>query len=175
MTNRLDVSNAEPSEPSSSITPEAVFHDAAQKFLDVQVSTNDVLDSRIAGAVSVGSTVLPLTFGLSRIGTDAISRSAELWFYAAIAAYVVLLACAIVDTFRRGLEYRPNIATLSEHVLNGGYSGDDLKHWVAREYRASVDANKRRLVRKQFLAGIASLALYTEGICLSVAALTSLN
>ena len=72
----------------------------------------------------------------------------------------------------RGLEYRPDISTLGEHSET--YSGVLLKQWVANEYRASIVANKDVLVRKARWVGAEALALYLEGLFLSIAATVTL-
>ena len=40
------------------LTPASVFYDAAIRFLDIQISTSDTLDSRNASIISISSTVL---------------------------------------------------------------------------------------------------------------------
>jgi len=49
-----------------------------------------------------------------------------------------------------------------------------LKQWVANEYRASIVANKDVLVRKARWVGAEALALYLEGLFLSIAATVTL-
>lgn len=69
-----------PSADASRDAPSAdqVFRDAALNFLGVQVSTHDTLDTKAAGALSVGSTLLPLTVGLlTLLGESSIHISRE--------------------------------------------------------------------------------------------------
>jgi hypothetical protein len=161
------------SHPLSSTSPYAVFRDAALKFLDVQISTNDVLDSKIAAAVSVGSAVLPLSFGLSRLSQTPPTYWTERWFLGAVLCYIALLFTAFLASRLRELEYRPNLAVLEGY--SDEYDGEALLWWVASEYRASTDANARLLRRKAILSGVVSIAFYLEGLFLSFAALASVR
>ncbi|MGI8486754.1 MAG: hypothetical protein ACR2OU_21160 [Thermomicrobiales bacterium] len=54
------------------------------------------------------------------------------------------------------------------------YSGVLLKQWGANEYRASIVTNKDVLVRKARWVGAEALALYLEGLFLSIAATVTL-
>ncbi len=72
---------------------EDVFYDAASRFLDVQISTNDVFDSRTANAFSIGSTVLPVTFGLLRLSAATIPMTTIGLLTAALTMYVALAFC----------------------------------------------------------------------------------
>ncbi len=71
----------------------------------------------------------------------------------------------------RGVEYRPNIATLEQH--SGRYSGEVLRRWVAEEYAASIRDNAPELNRKARYVGVAVTALVVEVILLSAAALVA--
>ncbi|MDQ3539583.1 MAG: hypothetical protein M3440_02745 [Chloroflexota bacterium] len=50
--------------------PEQVYHDAARHYLDVQISSFDVLDARAGQIFSVGSVALPLTIALLNLGSN---------------------------------------------------------------------------------------------------------
>jgi hypothetical protein len=158
--------------PGDDVTPEGVFLDAAVRFLDVQVSTNDVLDNKTANAVSVGSTVLPLTFGLLYVGSTTVPRSAILCLSLALTAYVALLGAALRASRISRLEYRPDLSTLEAHSRT--HAGDILQRWVATEYLASVEANKKHLAVKAQWAGVATAALYIEVLLASLAAMATL-
>ncbi len=153
-------------------TAEDVYHDAARHFLDIQLDTHDVLDTKASQSFSVGSVVLPLTFALLNLGNTEVPQVAEWTLGLALAFYIGLLACAARASLVRGLEYRPNITTLGEHAAT--YPGPILKHWVADEYEASITKNARVLGRKARWVGAATPALYFEAVCLAVVAITSL-
>lgn len=153
-------------------TSESIFLEAAKSFLDVQVSTDDLLDSRNAGIFSVGSTVLPVTFGLLGLGQKAVPHWAIVSLALALGCYVFLLSSSWRASLIRGLEFRPHIPTLAENSEH--YAGTSLQRWVALEYLASTEANKRVLGRKARWVGAANTLLYLEGFFLSLAALLSL-
>jgi hypothetical protein len=90
-------------------TPERVLYDAAARFLDLQISTNDVLDNKAANVFSVGSTILPVTFGLLTLAPNRIPHWSVVMLFVALGAYIVLLLCAWRASAYRGLEYRPDI------------------------------------------------------------------
>jgi hypothetical protein len=152
--------------------PEEVFLDAARHFLDVQLSTLDVLDTKTAQTFSVGSLALPVTFALLNLGTSTVPTIAKWALGIALAFYVGLLACAFLASLIRALEYRPNITTLKGHSER--YEGIALERWVANEYEASIQENTRGLVRKARWVGAATLAAYLEALSLSFAAIATL-
>jgi hypothetical protein len=157
------------------LLPEQVYHDAARHFLDVQVSTADLLDTRAVQMFSVGSLVIPVTFALLNLGSEQveISTLARWCLSAAIVLYVAVLFCVIqASTLIRGLEYRPKLSKLREYSEQ--YAGHTLLRWVANEYEESSLENERVLIRKGRWVGAATLALYSEGALIAAAALLTL-
>jgi hypothetical protein len=162
---------AEPPEPTIP-TPEGVFHVTAVRYLDIQVSTNDILDTKSANVVWIGSVVLPVTFGLLSLGQAEVPRWADVLLVLSLASYALLLVASWWASLLRGLEYRPYIPTLAEH--SAILSGEALQLWAAQEYMDSSEANKGVLLRKARLVGAANTLLYLEGFFLSLAALLTL-
>jgi hypothetical protein len=156
----------------SGTSPEDVFYDAAARFLDVQVSTDDVLDDEASRAFGVGSTVLPLTFGLLNLGPNRPPDLAVAFLIVALVAYLLLVACAWRASALRVLEYRPHIPTLQEHSEH--YDGNVLRRWVAEEYAVSGEANRAVIQRKARWSGAAVSALYAEAVFLALAAVRTL-
>lgn len=155
--------------------PEQVYHDAARHFLDVQISTYDLLDTRAVQTFSIGSVVLPVTFALLNLGSTQgdIPILARWALGAALSVYLGLLFCVIqASTIIRGLEYRPNLEALREHSTE--YPGNAPLRWVANEYEESSRENARVLTRKGRWVGFANIALYIEGVLLSSAAIMTL-
>lgn len=155
--------------------PEQVYLEAARHFLDVQISTYDVLDGRAVQTFSIGSVVLPVTFALLNLGSAEVTISliAVGALCGALFVYLALLFCVIkASTIIRALEYRPNIQTLRSH--SDQYSGKTLLRWVANEYEESIQDNAGVLARKSQWVGFASIALYVEGLLLSTAAILTL-
>jgi hypothetical protein len=153
-------------------TPERVLYDAAARFIDLQVSTNDVLDNKAANIFSVGSTVLPVTFGLLSLAPNSVPALAVIALGASLVAYVALLACTWRASAIRALEYRPDIPTLERH--SHAYEGSILLRWVASEYMRSTEVNRTNLEHKARWTGAANTALYAEGLLLSLAAILTL-
>ncbi len=154
------------------LTPEEVFYDAAARFLDVQVSTNDVLDNKAANAFSVGSTVLPVTFGLLNLSSRTVPTATIVVLILALVAYSALVIFAWRASLIRALEYRPDLPTLQGHSET--VPGELLRRWVATEYLASTELNQAEINEKSRWVGAATTALYAEGVLLSVAALFTL-
>lgn len=154
------------------ISAEEVYFDAARHFLDLQIATHDVLDTKASQGFSVGSVVLPLTFALLNLSDVDVPVITKWALGFALAAYVGLLVYTARASLVRGLEYRPNITTLREHAAT--YSGSILKRWVADEHEASIQDNAVILGRKARWVGTATLALYVEAACLAIAAITTL-
>jgi len=161
-----------PALPSDGSTPEGIFREAAARQLDAQISTNDVLDSRNMNIVVVGSTVLPLTFGLLSIGQVEIPYWAGVSLRASLGRYVLLLLTSWWASRFRGLGFRPDLLDLSEHSQT--YSAPLLEQWVAIEYTRSAAENERTLKQKARWVGAASTLLYLEGLSLSIAAVVTL-
>jgi len=154
------------------VTPEEVFYTAAARFLDVQVSTNDVFDSRTTTAFSIGSTVLPVTFGLLSLSASKVPAATVIALAIALAAYVVLMFCVWQASRIRVLSYRPNMTALQHNSKIA--SGESLRRWVATEYVASTEFNQPHLERKGIWVGRGVTALYVEGFLLSLAAIVTL-
>jgi hypothetical protein len=149
-----------------------VYFDSTQRALDNQISTWDVLDTKTAGAVGVGSTILPLTFGLLSISRSSVP-GLTLWLLGgAVVAYFALLILAARTSHIRGFEYRPKIRTLWENSQT--FDGAALRRWVAEEYAASSELNRLVLEYKARWVGRVTYALYAEGILISAAAGTAL-
>jgi hypothetical protein len=51
-------------------TSDQVFFTFAERLLDSQISTSDILDTKALSVIGVGSTVLPLTFGLLALSSQ---------------------------------------------------------------------------------------------------------
>jgi hypothetical protein len=143
-----------------------------ERLLDTQLATSDVLDTKAAGAIGVGSTVLPLTFGLLSIAGKALPGFSAIALGVAIVAYIVLLCSAARASHIRALEYRPDLMTLWQNSQEA--DGTTLRRWIAEEYAASAEINRPLLVRKARYAGIANIALLIEGILISFAAAAAL-
>lgn len=159
-------------EAASETSAEEVYHDAARHFLDVQISTHDILENRTAQVLSVGSVVLPVTFALVNLGSARVPTVAEWAFTGALVFYIILVVCARQANRLRGLEYRPHLPTLKKHSEE--YEGTTLKRWVADEYERSSLENARMLGEKAYWVGIASTSLYLEALSLSIAAIATL-
>lgn len=149
-----------------------VYFTFAERLLDSQLATSDVLDTKAAGTIGVGSTVLPLTFGLLSISGRALPGFTVAALVAAIIAYAVLLCSGARASHIRALEYRPDLTTLWSNSQTT--DGATLRRWIAEEYAASAEINRPLLVRKARYAGLANIALLIEGILISFAAAAAL-
>ena len=163
-----------PGSDASTDAPSAdpVYFASAERFLNTQVTTNDVLDTKTAGAVGLGSTILPLTFGLLSISGRAFPGVTQWFLVAAVVAYVILIIAAARTSYIRGIEYRPNIRRLHEN--SQAVDGVVLRRWVAEEYAASREINQIVLDYKARWVGRVTLVLYFEGIMISAAAVAAL-
>ena len=153
-------------------TADQIYFTSAERFLNTQVATNDVLDTKTAGAVSVGSTILPLTFGLLSISGKTFPGTTQWLLLAAVAAYALLIIAAARTSYIRGIEYRPNIRRLWEN--SQAFDGIVLRRWVAEEYAASSEINNIVLDYKARWVGRVIFILYFEGILISAAAAAAL-
>lgn len=158
--------------PPDGLTAESVFHDAALKYLDQQVVSNDHLDARAAQNFQVGSTVVTIAFGLLSLSRAEIPDRAEYSLWGALGAYGLVLILSFAASVFRKTAYRPDIPTVRRYVDD--LTGSDLQLWVALEYMSSTEINKRLLRRKSWFVAAATLFLYVEGACLAVAALFTL-
>jgi len=169
-----DQRSSDPESPDgdgTNLLPEEVYHDAAQHFLDVQISTHDLLDNKTSQTLSVGSVVLPVTFVLLNLSSRDVPVVALWALGLALGSYIALLVCAGRAGLIRGVQYRPDIKTLRNY--SNQYSANVLKRWVADEYLASIDENKHVLITKARWVGAAWIALLGEAFFLSAAALTT--
>lgn len=131
-----------------------------------------MLDTKNAGIIGIGSTILPLTFGLPGLSGKPLPDGVEKLLIGAVLVYVALLAAAARASVIRAIEYRPDVPTLWRHSQD--INGTALRRWIADEYAASVELNRPVLQRKAQWVGVANLALYAEGIVISAAAVLSL-
>lgn len=154
------------------LRPEEVYHDAARHFLDVQISTLDVLDNKTSQTFSVGSTVLTVTFALLNLSARDVPVRA-LWALGfALFFYGLLLVFSFLASLIRALEYRPDIATVKEHSEK--IPGSFLRQWVSNEYLESIETNKGVLIRKARWVGATQISLHLEAASLATAALLTL-
>lgn len=144
-----------------------VYLEVCRRTLDAQVATSDTLDTKGAGLVATGATVLPLTFGLLGLSGREVPVGAAWLLGTAGAAYGLVLACGGGASRIRALEYRPDLATLRDYSQQ--IDGAALRRWVSEEYAASVALNRPKLARKARLTGWANVALYVEAALLTVA------
>jgi len=151
----------------------AIYARTAKELLDVQISTSDVLDSRVATALGVGSTVLPLAFGLLTISGALLGKWVIGFLVVSLIAYIVLLFASLKSSVGEQLDRRPNTADLRNAYENANDPAS-FERWIADELLASVDYNDDVLDIKARWAGIAIWALHAEGIALSVASVLAL-
>jgi len=151
----------------------AIYARTAKELLDVQISTSDVLDSRVSTALGVGSTVLPLAFGLLTISGALLGKWVIGFLVVSLIAYIVLLFASLKSSVGEQLDRRPNTADLRNAYENANDPAS-FERWIADELLASVDYNDDVLDIKARWAGIAIWALHAEGIALSVASVLAL-
>jgi hypothetical protein len=154
------------------ISSEEMYYATARHFLDIQLATMDVLDTKTWQSFSVGSTVLTVTFALLNISVREVPVIALWALGIALFFYITLLVCSFLASLIRGLEFRPNIATVKEHSER--ITGPFLQQWVSNEHLASIEENRGVLVRKARWVGAAQLALHFEAASLATAAIVTL-
>lgn len=152
-----------------------VFLNTATKRLDIQFSTYAALDAKAANVLSVGSAILPITFGLLGLGNVNVPAIAATLLVLAGLAYAALLGLSWLTVSRTaGLAAGARINVLRGHVESREYPSDALSLWVAEEYESSIAHNEQILYQKVKYVGRASYALYVESALLSLAGVISL-
>lgn len=159
---------------------EQIYFDSAQRELDTQIATSGILDTKAMSCITVGSTVLPLTFGLlalsRRPANDAIIPPLPvitiMLFAVAVIFYILLLAAAVRALNIRALEFHPDLKTLQGHARS--YDGGSLRRWVAEEYATSAAINGPVLVIKARTVGAATWLLFGETLLISIAGAAAL-
>jgi hypothetical protein len=156
-------------------SPIAMYHEAAVKRLEIQIGTFDALDAKAWNALSIGSAILPITFGL--LGFSKVAIPGVAWIVLSLAgvSYAALLGLSWVITRRTyRIAVGAPITTLRDHVAGQEYTGEGLQLWLANEYELSTTQNETTLLNKaRFVVG-ASYALYLESAFLSLAAVATL-
>ena len=170
--NTFDVHVTAPPTASEGVSSTQVFHDAAIKFLDVQVSTDDVLDARNVSVFSIATTVLRITIGLLNLRKTPPPHHAVIPLGIALFFYFCLIIASLRASRIRGLQYRPDLPTMRNYV--GSYDGKDFQQWVGLEYVRSIEDNAISLVRKARWMGYVYVFLYLETLSLSIAAILTL-
>lgn len=120
--------------------------------------------------------MLPLTVALLNLSGKHVPDAASWALGIALVSYVVLLPLAARASFIRGLEYRPDIATLRKYAdpaAKGALDGRSLQLWIGNEYLASIEENKRILWKKARWVGGCIAMLFVESVCLAAAALAT--
>jgi len=130
------------------------------------------LDTRNANIFSVGSTILPVTFGLLGLTEREIPEWAKVALVSALVVYACVLATSFRASFIRGFAYRSDLRFLSEHTDE--YPGRALQEWVALESQTSTEVNQPILQRKARWVGAANALLYIEALLVSLAGLLTL-
>ena len=156
-------------------SPVSVFHDAATKRLDILIGADDALDSKAWSALSIGSAILPVTFGLLGLSNLDIPWMAWVFLGLAGASYGVLLAHAwMITSGTYRLRTGGPIAELRQHLESREYSGEGLLLWLAQEYDLAIRANEGSISKKATYVGRASYAVYLESALLTIAAIITL-
>lgn len=130
--------------------------------------------------ITVGSTVLPLTFGLlalSRRPTETVTipplpAVTIILFALAVIFYILLLAAAVRALNIRALEFHPDLKTLQGHART--HDGGSLRRWVAEEYATSAAMNGPVLIVKARTVGAATWLLFGETLLISIAGAAAL-
>jgi hypothetical protein len=156
------------------MTSADIFYDVAIRRLDEQIDRNDAYGSKVTAAISVGTTVLPITYGLTQLQGQwqPIEQPAPLLLLLAGAAYILLMCVSFAVLVPATLDYRPSLSQLDAHSKVS--SETVTKRWVARECVKSIGDNERILGRKGTLVTAALVLLALETVLLSVAALVVL-
>ena len=112
----------------SDVTPIALFHEVASKQLDIQISAFNALDSKAWNALSIGSAILPITFGLLGVSNVDILLLGAIALGLAVVAYAILpwYAWRITTTTSRLRAGEP-VSALSNYVDNREFSGEGLQ------------------------------------------------
>ena len=148
--------------------------DASKRYLDLQIRSNDNLDGRISGAVALGTTIIPLSYGLLSLSSLTVPLPATGFLAIGLAAYVALLVLAIRASRYRGFDFRPDLDDLAS--ASARLVGDDLllQEWINEEYRTATQSNRSTLETKSRLVGWIVVAVYAEGLALAVSAVLRL-
>jgi hypothetical protein len=155
--------------------PEATaraFHDAALQTLNVHIETFDKIDVRVSTTLTVGSAILPLTYGLLSLSQINHASLTSFSLKVAVFWYVVMLVFALTANSIRLVSYRPDPETLERN--SELYDDAILLEWVAREYVASVKENAPKLLQKSKWAGGAEIWFTLEAISLVAATFAAL-
>lgn len=159
----------------SDITPIAVFHEAALKRLDIQIGTFHALDSKAATALSIGSVILPITFGLLGFSEVDIPLAGAIALGLAGVSYAVLLGYAwLINSRTISLLAGEPITILSAYVDTREFPGEGLQLWLAKGYEDATVTNEETLFLKARYVGRANNTLYAESLFLSIAAVLTL-
>jgi len=173
---QITIVSSAPPEPAQPPVPPSLtlWRDSARKELDLQFHTMEFLDTRSGTTLSVGSTVLPLSFGLLALRVNGEPPKVTIICLGlALLAYGVLLLASWLASRIRALENRPNMRTL-RGLYESGFDPIAVEEWVAREHLASIQENRRPLRQKGRRVGLATTALYVEGALLAVAGFATL-
>jgi hypothetical protein len=154
------------------LSSDHVFLLHAERFLDSQFTANESFDAKASSSLGVGSTVLPLTFGLLAVSERTPPAITNWCLAIAVLAYFVLLIFVIRAIHIRGFEYRPTLQSIADSSQT--YDAAVMRRWLADEYSVSAELNRPLLVRKSRYVGWAYIALLVEGALVSLGALASL-
>jgi hypothetical protein len=161
--------------PDAAITPVAVFYEAASKRLDIQLAAFETLDTKAWNALSLGSAILPIVFGILGFTDVHVPWPAWIFLGGAGIAYAILLVCSWLLTMTTyDVAIGAPITLLHDHVATREYTGEGLQLWVGNEYERSSTRNEDTLLKKSTYVARASFAVYLESVFLSAAALCTL-
>jgi len=146
-----------------------IFYDVAMRRLDEQIERNDAYGAKVTAALSVGTTVLPITFGLLEFQDRGVPTLGLALLTQAVAVYGLLMVCALNALVPTTLDYRPDLGELAKHSID--LSDTDTKRWVAKACVTSIKDNEGKLTRQFGLVKAALILLALETALLSVAVL----
>lgn len=158
-----------PSADAPSEQASEVFYDVAMLRLGEQLERRDTYSSRVAAALSVGATALPVTISLLTLDGRNIPICALVFLYASIVSFLVLVTFCLATLLPGALDLRPDMATLADH--NSKYSEAALRRWIAKECLKSIQSNDESLGRYAVFVSVALVSLAIEATLLAIASL----
>ncbi len=145
-----------------------VFYDVAMRRLEEQLERRESYASRVAAALTVGATILPVTSGLLTLDGRHVPTCALIFLYGSIVVFVTVVVFCLIVLLPGTLDFRPDMPTLVEHSRQ--QPTDAVRRWVANECVESIRRNDERLGRTVVYVSAALIALGIETVLLAVAA-----
>ena len=146
----------------------AIAHEVVEHRLAALWSAIDAIDTKVNIILGFASAVLVLLAGFYSWGDKDWPLVSLILFGFALAAYITVVILILRAYKVKGWSYRPDPSTLIKHSENTKLSVSDIRLWVVKECKLSINSTLADLNKKAILTNWALRIFAAESTLITV-------